>query len=873
VPACSGGGNVAYAVYWRGVLILLIDHIRRNHEYLYASSAFLVAALVLAVLLGMLSEGHALNRQLIDLPVDLEADYAYLKSAAAVSTETIEMQPFTPAPWNGIPLEFGDQVYWLRLRLSNRLDTSRALFLLMDNPMMNRLEVFRPDQTGAMERLMLGGDHTSGRPFELALPHLGFELGPMASQTLFVRAQTDGAPILPLSIMEAEGFAHYQRSLHLVWGAFIGTVLLMAIYNLLLYQGLKDRTYLYYVGYVLSLMVMLGVVHGYGNYLFPRSLQQWLSQQVISLNTVATLLTFLFGVHFLKYSTKAGPLARPIRLFNLALILFLVVTFFFPEYLTAQWYAPFQALMYLMAFWLIIRRIPDKLVWTRYYIVSWIPLCVGGAVAYLLFSGYLEYSFYTRHAFPVAIILEMALISMALADRFAVMERARLHQATHDGTLGLANEALLAEAIRSERRHGKGSDLALIAVEISDLDALRPYITEDTLRDLLHGLSRLFSAALTGPYRPSVVDAHARVHKHTAVMRGDILCFLLHTPGEEALVELLERISNRDNFNPIEGRLPYRVQCHLAAVLIGAAETPTELLAQTRRALAAARNRQQRWHLRSAVREVDHSQKIRLAQDLVNAIESGGLSLFHQPQLSLSDTDQVASELLIRWNHPEQGWIPAVQIITIAEETGLIRSLTRWVIHEALRHARLLHEATAGHAVLSINVSASDLSRPEFATELIEAREQTALSADCLILEVTESAHFSERAAFERNFRYLTEAGFRLAIDDFGTGYSSLSYAHQHPFSELKIDRSFVSALLSDARTQTIVAATVSMARQLRLAITAEGVEDEPTAIYLKALGCDRLQGFWIAKPIPLEEYLKWLQDEHSHWVACVRRL
>lgn len=846
----------------------------RHPRHLYTLGAALGALLVAALALGLLIEGRELNRHLEGQPEAVTLDYAFLKPDLPLSPEAIGQQVFTRAEWNGIPLGFGDQRYWIRLRIANEAQTRRALVLLLDNPMINRLSVFEQRDGAGMVPLMQGGDHTAGSAFDLALPHLDVDLGAQQLRELYIQVQTDSAPILPLALMESADFAQYQRALHLIWGAFVGIVLLMAVYNLLLYVGLKDPTYLYYVGYMLSLMTMLGAVHGFGYYLFPRAVHQWLSQQVITLNTVATLLTFLFGVHFLRYSAVAGPLARPIRLLSGALMVFLVVTLFLPEYLAAVCYGPFQAVSYVMAFWLIIRRIPDKLVWTRYYIVSWVPLCIGGAIAYLLFGGMLEYSFFTRHAFPFAIILEMAFISMALSDRFAVMEQERLYQATHDAVLGLPNEALLAEALRREAAETDECRRVLVAAQISNLDALRPYIDEAILAELVHGLSAFFVREIAAVTPLCTIDRESSEHPCTAAVPGNVLCFLARDCESESLSVLLGRLGSRDNFNPIEHRLPFRVQCHLAAVPLAEAAEPGELLLQrTRRALAAARSSATGWYVERGAQAVDHGERARLAQDLVNAIAAGELTLYHQPQLDVDGFGRASSELLLRWQHAERGWIVPSQIITIAEETGLIRSLTRWVLRESFRHGSLLCAQSGRDVVLSINVSASDLSRAGFAQEVIEALQHSRGNAQHYVLEVTESAHLSGQGAREDNFARLQAAGFRFAIDDFGTGYSSLSYIHRHPFSELKIDRSFVAGVLCDPRRETIVGATVSMARQLRLLITAEGVEDEQTAAHLKRIGCDRLQGYWVAKPMPLDQYIEWLREDLPAWIERVRAL
>lgn len=793
------------------------------------------------------------------LPESVSTTYAYLLTENEVTPQNLRQQTFIETQWNQAPLTYSDLDVWLRIGISNSASTSVNLSLMLDNPLYNRIEVLRISDSGVAESILLSGDKTNtASRAQLALPEVRFSTGASQSMHLYIHAQTDGSPVLPLILQTTDAADQTHLQLYLIWGIFIGTVLLMSAYNLVLYLGLKDIAYLSYIGYILTMLLLLGAVHGFGYYLFPLTLQQFLMERIITLNTVAAAFTFLFAKHFLRFNRSDGLSFRAGQLFLYLLALFFLLSLFIPEYQAAQWFSLVQSACYAMVLWLLIHRVPGNLSWTRYYLVSWVPFFVGAAIAYLLFSGVIPYTFFNRHAFAFSVVFEMALISMALTDRFANLERDRLYRATHDYVSGLANEALLKEAIDRHTRKAN-SELCLLAVEVSNLDAIRPYLQSNELNDLVHALSLEIGSELSRQRTLYDIDSESIYYRYTALMRGEVLCFLLNCNSTDDLAQLLNSMTDRDNYNPLKDSIPFRIQCRFGlAIQTDPIESSDQLITEARRALHEAKASSKPFHIYQSSQERDRSHHIRLAQDLVSAIESNELLLYHQPQLLLHDPELMASEVLLRWQHPKQGMIPTNEVIAVAEQTGLIRSLTRWVLRQSFQQARQLLDDGRPLYNLSINISANDLSRSNFANELIQEFSEWRLDASLFTLEVTESTHLSDQYHFQQNFKILKDAGFRFAIDDFGTGYSSLSYASEHPFSELKIDRSFVLHLPFDARHHTIVSATVSMAKKLQLSVTAEGVEDDATAQILYRLGCDKLQGYLFARPMPFEKYSQW---------------
>ena len=261
----------------------------------------------------------------------------------------------------------------------------------------------------------------------------------------------------------------------------------------------------------------------------------------------------------------------------------------------------------------------------------------------------------------------------------------------------------------------------------------------------------------------------------------------------------------------------------------------------------------------------DHHSRQRLALmgELRGAIERGELQLHGQPKVHLGRGEVVGVECLVRWQHPVLGMIAPDRFIPLAEQTGQIRQLTAWVIDAATRAMRAAEDQ--GLSIRwAVNVSALDLLSDDFAGRVTQAMAVAGLAAGQLVIEVTESAAMTDPELAVRQLGELRRAGVKLSIDDYGTGHASMAQLKRLPVDELKIDRSFVKNLASDAEDEAIVSATIALAHRLGLSVVAEGVEDAATAARLAALGCDEIQGYGVARPMPVAELVDWVARHRS---------
>jgi len=250
-----------------------------------------------------------------------------------------------------------------------------------------------------------------------------------------------------------------------------------------------------------------------------------------------------------------------------------------------------------------------------------------------------------------------------------------------------------------------------------------------------------------------------------------------------------------------------------------------------------------------------------IEESLRLALERKEFALHYQPKINLRTGAITGAEALIRWTHPTRGVVSPAQFIPIAEESGLIRPIGNWVLHEACQQARAWVDAGLPPASMAVNVSATELRDETYVQRLYATLSRTGMDPQSLELELTESVLMMHAHSAAIILQALRRSGVQVALDDFGTGYSSLSYLRDFPIDALKIDQSFVSEVTSAGEDTSIVTAVISMARSLGLRVVAEGVETQEQLEFLQAHECDEGQGYYFSRPVPPDEYAELLRN------------
>lgn len=251
-----------------------------------------------------------------------------------------------------------------------------------------------------------------------------------------------------------------------------------------------------------------------------------------------------------------------------------------------------------------------------------------------------------------------------------------------------------------------------------------------------------------------------------------------------------------------------------------------------------------------------------LTQELKRAIYNDELIMHYQPQIDLHNQQVCGVEALVRWKHPDKGLVPPDRFISVAEKSNLIDSLTMWTLNTSLRHCSQCSPKRKASSI-SLNLSASLLHDLELIDTIRSAMEIWGIPHEKVIFEVTESAMMIDPDLSMNVLTQISELGARISIDDFGTGYSSLAYLKQLPVDELKIDKSFVLKMAENESDHKIVRSIIDLAHTFDMSVVAEGIENEKTLELLTAMGCDIGQGYYIARPMPLEKIREWMGVTH----------
>ena len=417
------------------------------------------------------------------------------------------------------------------------------------------------------------------------------------------------------------------------------------------------------------------------------------------------------------------------------------------------------------------------------------------------------------------------------------------HRAKYDALTELPNRSLFVERVGEEAARGArdGTGFGVLFIDLDHFkhinDSLGHAVGDQVLREVAR---RLFSSL-------RAVDTIAR-------QSGDEFAVLLHGVGAggdlplvaQKLLDVLAQPHVCDGqeifLSGSIGISCYPQDGDSAEALIRNADVAMY------RAKERGRNSYQFF---SAEMDQQATETLAFSGKLRQALERRQFTLYYQPRISVATGRVTSIEALLRWQHPELGLLAPQRFLSLAEDFGLIGPIGDWVLEEALRQARRWSDEGYEHCRIAVNVSPRQFREDDFPARVLAILERTGVSASLLELEITEGAVMHHPQGAERVLDRFHDMGVTLAVDDFGTGYSSLSYLKRFPIDYLKIDKSFVDGLPNDQDDCIITNAIIAMARSLDIKVVAEGVETEDQRRFLAAHGCDELQGYLFAQPLP----------------------
>ncbi|WP_448549344.1 EAL domain-containing protein [Thalassotalea fusca] len=792
-------------------------------------------------------------------PVFIDTKFSYLKDTSGTINinDIFEVADnFTSVIPTQIPFSLENHTYWIKVQIQNLSSTRENLVLFADNNFLADFDVYLIDSSKQKVQQLLPKPNTT--LFNI-FPHHTFSISSNTTQEILIKITSEGPPSIPLKLITPEAFETVTSFNKLIYGIFIGGVLVIALYYLVLFITIKDIVYLIYVGYLFCALLIMSAITGFSHLMLTPELQPALQNSMMLLHFLLVIFLLLFTIVFLRFDPKKSLIFRT----TIAYCIFLVGVYLFTlpmsHQIQANWFFGLQPVTYLLGITAVFVQFRSKIVWAKYYALSWLPLLIGSAIQPLVLLNIIESSYVTRNAFLFAVFVEIILMSFALAERVRRLEFERFNEVTFHLATGIPRKTVLENKLR-HFIDKKQQNFSVIVIAPKHLDLLDYYLDETAqfqfLRKCENKLNSLFR--LNNAVVPLIKDKQ----KVCIINNNKLAVIVDNSQADQPLETLCKSIqfvvSESAQFT--NSALP--ISCNL-----GIASYPVHAIsAQSliNKAIIAAEDAQlnvAHWQFYQGNNPQELDSILKLAVELRAAIASNELALYHQPQVDLKTRQVCSSECLLRWFHPEKGEIAPDVFIPIAEKFGLINEVTLWVINRALQQQRMIIEQQATQQMLSINISIHDILHEQFLLNVVELVDASEIPADKIIFELTDVISSSQLEKASYNISQLQELGITVSTNSFESKFTDLANTQNAPFQEVKITRQITNEIVNCPQKQSVAHALFTLAKGLNMEVVAEGITTEQEERFLRDLGCDIGQGFFYARPMSIDDYLFWLSQ------------
>lgn len=780
---------------------------------------------------------------------------------------------------------YQSQPYWYRFDIANNQNQALNQIIEIAYPLLDRVDFYRLDQESELIQHATMGDRVaySERIYDHSNFLFPLELAAHETASIYLRVETTGSQMVPLKLWNRVPL--FSKHIHEaeIHAAYFGMVLVIVLLNIMIYLGLREKVFIYYAINSLLFMLLFAALRGK---LYPIvfSSEPVLHHQLLLLLPPLCLLSAaLFSREFLSIPRYSKALNFGINLIVLWSLVCVLGVFLLDNQssLKLSVVSSIPASFCLLVLGPVLSWKGNKIAWV--YTLAWGMLMGGATLAALSKQGTIPVNFVTEYGMQIGSALEIFILNMALAYRIYRVNRERI--AAQEISLQDSAERLDAEQ------------------KLLEVSMLHPV----TMMPNRICLERQISESIKNTQQELVVCTienrrYAEVCKTLGLQNADLmLCELakqynqylaeipgvltIHGPSIEARMcsldggafgYLLDAKVVREHKHVVNAVLGKMAQPILfkdmrleMCPVIGAAYYPKDglnsatLLRHAQVAAGYADPSTARVSVYRPEQDQYDARRLMLVSDLKAAIKADQLMLYFQPKYCLQSERVTGLEALLRWQHERYGVIRPDEFIPIAEQTGVIKMLTRWVVNRALEnHRHLKREGIS--LTMALNISALNLNEPDLLDFLRECIKNYQITPGDIFLELTETSMMLKPEEAIETLRKIRDLGFKIAIDDFGSGYSSLGYMNNLPVDEIKIDRSLVASLGDNARSESVLKATITMCHELGFLALAEGVESEVAVQELKALSCDLIQGYVLTPALPLPSLLQWLEQQRS---------
>jgi len=757
----------------------------------------------------------------------------------------------------------GPYTSWYKLQIKGRFDHqgSQRYVLSVQSHIFRHLNVHLFEGDKLIKRESLGLLSRKGNNLApYTGPDFHFEIKNNQSLTLLIEKQTYGTALLPMVLYSEEGYQSHLRFQNQFWASVISILLAMAFFNVLIYAMQPNNSYIWYLGFHLSSFTYIASISGFGFLLWPDTLQVWLAQNILFTSTLIMYFGLRFLKSFLECEKHTPQLVKWFLPLRVATLCMSGVSLYFYEYQILHIVGIFLLLMVIFAFTVGITSLKNGFFPAKYYLISWVFPIIGGFIDIFYSLKILPFNFLTSNSFMLGTIMELFLLSIALASRIKHSENLLLNNLYIHPDTNVANFNYLKNVLPNKFSEIKSS-LDHPFILIANLDGFKEV------------------ASLYGPkvqvelFKQHTITMNAYLEKQVwsipFEMPNGQSCYLITLPSEQVLglinlpkdgidstlTDVMNQIMHES-----DGMLTNKEYNSQIRLTVGCAEITDDIESAYRQAqvaLLTSLRLRKKWTLFSHEHEKIISEHTLIVHELKEAIAQDHLTLSIQPKFHLHNQSLSGGEILLRWNHRDFGDFSPAKFIPLAEQSGMVFNITQLVISKTFAWVATLQnlENLPKKFSVAINLSVLDMSEPRLTSFIASRLEFYKLDSKWITFEITESAAHDNPAQIIQTIKVLKLLGFRISIDDFGTGYSSMVYLQNIEPDEIKIDMGFIRDIHKDRQKQHIVKAIVELARSSGAKTVAEGIETEAELEHVQGLHCDSAQGYLWSKSLTLEEF------------------
>tara|TARA_R110001592_G_scaffold362471_1_gene676387 strand:- start:26289 stop:28889 length:2601 start_codon:yes stop_codon:yes gene_type:complete len=795
-------------------------------------------------------------------------------------------QPAIDSPWLTLEEDyanFGYQAvpYWYRFTISNPKNTRVNHIIDISYPLLDSVDIYAFYQGEQVEEIHLG----DRLPYDNRLidhPHflVPIELQAQDKRTYYVRVMTQGSQLFPVELWESSALfvkLGKEDELHAI---YFGVVSVIVFFNLLIFIALKEKMYLYYALSALVFMLFFGIMRAK---LFPiifSDLPEFHHILLLILPPSCLLFSALFSRELLK-PDKYLPSMKWFfsLLIGISWLSFAGVFIFDSQ--TSLKFSVLSAIPSCFALFLvgpIFALKGNKMAWV--YSVAWGTFMMGATITAASKQGFIPVNFLTEYGMQIGSAVELFILNAALAFRFHIEHQGRLSaqlaqlkeqqekqeterklliKSMTDSVTNLPNRVCFEANLQDILDERIKQRIAVCVIEIQRFNEINRTLGHHNTDLLMVEIGHHFDELMSNLPGLKSIESMA-VNANISALGQGSFGLLMDASIAEANQDLVSLIIKkmtqpivfkdmRIELRPLIGVAIYPEHGVNTASLIRHAQVAVDMPEALQHVISFYRPEHDQYNTR----------RLMMVSELKHAIEQDHLELFFQPKLDLKTKEITGLEALVRWHHERYGLVCPDEFITLAEETGIIKALTRWVIQSAF-NAYLKFEKQGYDYTMSINISALNLQESDLIVFLKEQLYLSGIEPSKICLELTETSMMAKPLDAIEVLERVRRLGLTLSIDDFGAGYSSLAYLKSLPASEIKIDKSLIAGICDDINSDMVARATIDMCQGLGFKIVAEGVENKAVLNRLVELGCDTIQGYILTPPLPYPALINWLE-------------